>query len=321
MSDVIGKFIIQGERWFPLETSFEEEAKELWGDWYCDSEIGKLRDVLMRRPGKEIECVTKDNYSDFRWKSAMDVNKARQQHDALADIYRSHGVNVHYVEDQREDKPNALFMRDQVFMTPEGAIVCRNGISARRGEERKAAEALVNLGVPIIKTINGNGWFDGACGMWIDRETVILGTGARANREGVAQVEAELRNIGVTNIINFEIPYGHAHLDGLMNIANRRTVALFPWQVSYNVVKEFLDRDFKIVEVTNLDELKGNHCMNFVAIEPGKVIAPAGNSEMKEKLENVGVEVIEADVSELTKGWGALHCMTAFLKRDPIGQL
>src|SRR5699024_3105431 len=115
--------------------------------------------------------------------------------------------------------------------------------------------------------------------------------------------------------------YGHAYLDGLMNIADRRTVALFPWQVSYNVVKKFLDRDFTIVEVTSLDELKGNHCMNFVAIDPGKVIAPARNTEMKEKLENGGVEVIETDVSKLTKGWGPVHCMTAFLKRDPIGQL
>lgn len=321
MSNVIEKVKIQGERWFPLETSFADDMKELWGDWYCDSEIGKLSDVLMRRPGKEIECVTQENYSDFRWKAPMDIEKARQQHDDLADIYRSHGVNVHYVEEQREDRPNALFMRDQVFMTPEGAIVCRNGISARRGEERKTAEALAKLGVPIIKTINGNGWFDGACGMWVDRETVILGTGARANKEGAAQVEAELRNIGVENIIHFDIPYGHAHLDGLMNIADRKTIALFPWQVPYNVVKELLDRDFKVIEVTNLEELKWGHCMNFVALEPGKVVAPAGNVEMKAKLEDAGVEVIEADVSELTKGWGALHCMTAFLKREPIGVL
>lgn len=309
---------VQGERWFPSETRFSDEAKALWGDWYCDSEIGRLRAVLMRRPGREIEGVTVNNYETFRWKAPMEVDRARKQHDALAQIYRDHGVDVHYVENQRVDRPNALFMRDQVLMTPEGAIVCRNGISARRGEERYAAETLASLGVPIVKTINGDGYFDGACAMWIDRETVIIGTGARANQAGALQVESELRNMGVTDIVHFEIPYGHAHLDGLINIADKKVAVLFPWQVPYDVVKFLLERDFTIVEATNFEEIKVKACINFVAIEPGKIVMPAGCPETKQKVEDAGVEVIEAQVDEILKGWGAIHCMTAFLKRDPV---
>lgn len=316
--ELMTKVTIQGERWFPVEESFSDELPKLWGDWYCDSETGKLRDVLMRRPGKEIEIISENNYSTYRWKAPMDVAKAQKQHDELANIYRQHGVNVHYVETQRADRPNALFMRDQVFMTPEGAIVCRNGISARRGEERYTAEALGRLGVPIVKTINGDGWFDGACGMWIDRETVIIGTGARANKNGAEQVESELRNMGVNHIIRFEIPYGHAHLDGLINIADKKTAVLFPWQVPYDVVKQLIDRDFTIVEATNLEEIKVNASINFVALEPGKVVMPAGCPDTKSKMEAAGITVIEADMSEILKGWGAIHCMTAFLNRDPI---
>ncbi|PLS17330.1 amidinotransferase [Bacillus sp. M6-12] len=312
------KVTVQGERWFPSEISFSKEIQDVWGNWYCDSEVGKLRAVLMRRPGEEIEQVKDSNYSSFRWKSPMVPAKAREQHDRLADIYREHGVQVHYVETQRADRPNALFVRDQVVMTPEGAIVCRNGISARRGEERYAAAALAKLGVPIIKTINGDGWFDGACAMWLDRETVILGTGARANRSGAEQVESELRNIGVSQILHFEIPYGHAHLDGLINFADRKTAAIFPWQVPFEVVKFLLERDFTIIEATNVEEIKIRACINFVALEPGKVVMPSGCQEMKSKLEEAGVAAIEADMSEILNGWGAMHCMTAFLKRDPI---
>lgn len=206
---------VQGERWFPSETSFEEEMNDFWGDWYCDSEIGRLRAVMMRRPGKEIEGVTHANYAQFRWKAPMDPEKARREHEMLAQIYRDHGVSVYDVGKQRDDRPNALYVRDQVFMTPEGAIVCRNGLSARRGEERYAAEALARLGVPIVRTINGDGYFEGACAIWVDRETVIIGTGSRSNRSGVEQVEYELRNMGVTNIIRTQIPYGSIHLDGL----------------------------------------------------------------------------------------------------------
>ena len=182
---------VQGERWFPMEINFTEEIKEYWGDWYCDSEVGKLRDVLIRKPGKEIEIVNDENYADFRWKAPMDVEKARYQIDNLVEIYKENGVRVHFVEEQREDKPNAIYMRDLVFMTPEGAIVARPAIKARRGEEKAVALALSKLGVPIVRTINGNGVFDCACAMWVDRHTVILGTGARANAEGAGQVEYE----------------------------------------------------------------------------------------------------------------------------------
>jgi N-dimethylarginine dimethylaminohydrolase len=117
----------------------------------------------------------------------MDPFKAREQQDNLAQVYRDHGAKVFYVEEQREDRPNAMYMRDLVLMTPEGAIVGRPAISARRGEERYAALALAKLGVPIVATVHGGGVFDCACAEWIDRETVVLGTGARSNPEGAAR--------------------------------------------------------------------------------------------------------------------------------------
>ena len=39
-----------GERWFPKETSFEEDITEYWGEWGVCSEVETLRAVLMRRP-------------------------------------------------------------------------------------------------------------------------------------------------------------------------------------------------------------------------------------------------------------------------------
>jgi N-dimethylarginine dimethylaminohydrolase len=307
---------IKGERWFPSEQSFSEAMPTYWGDWYCDSEVGTLRAVLMRRPGPELDAVT--DPAAVRFKSMITADKARAEHDALAEVYRSHGIAVHYVDGYRLDRPNALFMRDQVLMTPEGAIVCRPAMEARRGEERHAAEALSRLGVPIVKTINGNGIFEGACLMWVDRKTVVLGTGCRANEEGAKQVERELRDMGVTDFIRFPIPYGHAHLDGLMNFPDTRTVMLFPWQVPYEVCKPLMDRGFRILENPHVEEIKLTFGINFVAIRPGTVVMPKGNPGTKSILEEAGIQCIEVDLSEIVKGWGAVHCMTAFLKRESV---
>ena len=91
---------IPGERWFPKETTFEEDMTTYWGDWGVSSEVEKLRAVLMRRPGKEVENF---NATEYRFSDVpIDVELMRKQHDAVADIYREHGVKVYYVEEQRE---------------------------------------------------------------------------------------------------------------------------------------------------------------------------------------------------------------------------
>lgn len=144
-----------GERWFPKETSFEEDITEYWGEWGVCSEVETLRAVLMRRPGKEVESFDPKavRFSD----EPIDVELMRRQHDNVAKVYTDFGAKVYYVEHQLEDRPNAVFCRDLMFMTPEGAIITRPGMAARRGEERYVAEALAKIGVPILKTIAGDG--------------------------------------------------------------------------------------------------------------------------------------------------------------------
>ena len=299
----------------PTNTTFKGDLIQLWGDWGVDSEIGRLRSALLRRPGKEIENL-KDPQA-MAMKEAWDPEKVRYQQDVLADIYRSFGVDVRYVKDMGQCYPNGMYMRDLVFMTPEGAIVTRPAAKCRVGEEVYAAKALMELGVPIIKTINSGGIFEGACGLWMDRETCLLGYGYRCNPSGMAQVEEELRNMGVKHIIKVEIPRGRAHLDSFMAFADY-TVALILRMVAPDTIyRELEEREFNIVDIPSIEEFH-SFCQNLVAIEPGRVVMPTGCPLTAKALERAGVEVIPVDVSEIIKGNGAIHCMTAFLKRDPV---
>ena len=54
---------------------------------------------------------------------------------------------------------------------------------------------------------------------------------------------------------------------------------------------------------------------NFVAIEPGHIVMVAGNPRAQELLENNGIKVDTLEIPEIKKGKGALHCITAYLKR------
>lgn len=299
------------------ERGFQEQMQELWGNWGCSSEIGRLRAVLLHRPGPEIENM-KDPASVL-FIEAMDPIKAREQHDAMAEFYRSHGVETYYIEDVPLDKPNCMFARDLVAMTPEGAIVARPGTSIRRGEARLAAAAMAKLGVPILRTIAGNGTFEGADMLMANRDLAFVGLSRRTNKAGNLQVRAELERMGVGEIIDVQVPWSEAHLDGMMGVLDRKLAIVYSTQVPYPVVEAFRRHGFRILEVTSEEEVRQGMAINFVALEPGKIVMPKGNNAATVKMmQAAGVEVHQLDLSELMKGAGSIHCMTAFLKRDEL---
>ena len=303
---------IKGERWFPKETTFEDDMSTYWGDWGVCSEVDALKAVLMRRPGKEIENFDASSvrFSD----EPIDIDKMRKQHDDIVAKYESYGVKVFLVKEQREDRPNAIFCRDLMFMTPEGAIITRPGMAARRGEERYVAKALADLGVPILKTVSGSGFFEGANGMWIDRKTCVLSTGSRCNESGYMQVKQQLENMGV-EVYHMQQPYSNIHIDGLMNPIGHDKILIHAPQVPYDIVDMLKKKGFKILEAPSRTEVVSSFACNFVAIEPDHVLMAEGNVRTQELLENNGVKVDTIDISEIMKGRGALHCITAYLKR------
>lgn len=299
--------------WHPKETTFEEDMALYWGDWGVGSEVDTLRSVLMHRPGAEIDDFNQleNRFTDL----PFDRDLFRRQHDALAQVYRDHGVAVHYLGETRRDRPNAVYVHDLMFMTPEGAIIARPGMAARRGEERHLAEALARLGVPIVATVGGDGIFEGANAMWVDRRTVIIGTGNRTNRSGYEQVAHALARMGVDQVIPLQIPSTNIHIDGILNLASNDVAVVHAQQVAYDVCDALKRKGFRILAVPSFTEARETLCVNFVALEPGLVVQPAGNPQCREMLEKNGIRVISIDVSEILKGRGAIHCTTAFLKR------
>lgn len=316
-----------GERWFPLETTIEEDMAggNYWGmttgpvtgqhfAYGCCSEWSRLRSVLLHRPGNEV--AEGFDYNAARFRAPVDPDLFRAQHDNLAQYFRDHDIEVVYTVGGRDDKPNQIFCRDKLFMTPEGAIIARLSIESKRGEERFIAETCAKAGIPIVRTIVGGGIFESACAEWVDRKTVILGTSTRANREGYDQMEYELKRMGVENIIPMQISYGHAHLDGLINFPSEDICVIHPNQVPYDVVMTLKGMGYHILEAPSLTEVKYGFAVNFVAIDNGHIVTGNKSPKMAEELEKLGVTVDQLDLTEIQKGHGSVHCCTAFLSRD-----
>ncbi len=63
------------------------------------SEIGKLKTVLLHRPGAELENLMPDYLDRLLFDDIPFLEQAQQEHDAFAEILRSKGVEVVYLEE------------------------------------------------------------------------------------------------------------------------------------------------------------------------------------------------------------------------------
>ena len=294
------------------ETPFEEQIGNYWGDWGISSQCAPLKSVLLRRPGSEINEFS---WEEARFREGIDPDKFREAHQRLVDLYEENGVKVYFLDEQREDRPNAVYCRDLMFMTPEGAIIARPALPVRRGEEVAMAKALAALNIPIVKTITGTGTFEGADCLWVDRKTAILARSSRTNEAGYNQVAQVLREQGVETILTVPIPYTNSHLDGIMNFVDTDKAIVNTRQVPYDVVEYLMNRGYNIIDAPDQDEARFSLGLNIVALRPGVVIQAQGNPKTKEALEKNGVEVISLDFDEILKGWGSVHCCSATLAR------
>jgi arginine deiminase len=67
--------------------------------FHVDSEVGRLRQVILHRPDLELKRLTPDNAADLLFDDVLWVSRAQAEHDAFADALRSRGVLVHYYSD------------------------------------------------------------------------------------------------------------------------------------------------------------------------------------------------------------------------------
>ena len=66
---------------------------------HVTSEIGKLRKVLLHRPGNELLNLTPDTLEELLFDDIPFLPDAQKEHDAFAEALKSHGVEVVYLED------------------------------------------------------------------------------------------------------------------------------------------------------------------------------------------------------------------------------
>ncbi len=335
-------------------SDFGEELEKYWGrKWRANTNVGKLRMVLVHRPGREFLSVGKptpwppNDSSLAAWRMSFkpDLDEMIEHHENLVKAYRDEGVEVLIRKPDTNEPPyqvKAIYTDDVCHPAVHGHIILRMYDHIRKGEELPTYQTLAEVGCPVVGMIVGNGMAEGGPIGWLDEKHVVVAVHypransqqpelMRANEWGHEQfagiVKTQDPEVDVRLCPGYGSRLGVSHyalIDRHTSVQDPRT--LDPYLVEW--MRAEMDWEF----VVPPDEV----CRTFrtrderqtlvkrgpetgVVLEPMKILVPTGAPKATKWFESIGIEVVEVECSSLVgpRNSGSIHCAAGSIIRDP----
>ena len=335
-------------QWHPQVLSdFEEEMPKYWGRrWKANTTIGKLRMVLVHRPGVEFLSVGKptpwpphgDSLEAWRMTFKPDLEELVEHHENMVKAYRDEGVEVLVRKPDPYDPPyqvKAIYTDDVCHAAVYGQIVLRMYDYIRKGEEVPTYKTLAEAGCPVVGMVVGNGMAEGGSIGWLDEKHLIIAVHYprantqepgvwRANEWGHLQyakiVRAQDPEVDVRIMSGYGSRLGVTHY----RMIDRHTSVQDPKRMEPLLVK-WLESEMDWSFVVPPDDVYSVDASGSrvgpgtgVVLEPMKVLVPTGTPKATKWLESIGVEVVEVECSSLVRprNSGSIHCCAGSIIRD-----
>jgi N-dimethylarginine dimethylaminohydrolase len=334
-------------------SDFEDEMEKLWGKkWKANTNVGKLKMVLLHRPGPEFESIGKktpfppflSHLPAWRMAEKIPLEELTEDHLNLVDAYKAEGVEVVIRKPESNSPPyqvKAIYTDDVCHPGVYGQIILRMYDWIRKGEERYTLQTLAEIGCPVVGMIIGNGMTEGGSIGWLDEKHLIIGVHfPRSNTQTPEVMRAnEFGHNQFVNIIKTQDPevdiriqpgYGSRIGASHYCLVDRHTSVqdpkmLDPYLRSWMETEmnwEFIDPPEEVcVKVHTRDPRTPfvKRAPNTgVVLEPRKILVNEGNSKATKWFESIGIEVVEVDVATLVRprNSGSIHCTAGSLIRD-----
>lgn len=246
--------------------------------------------AVTRRPAANFAAglTTRD------WQTPPSYGLMLEQHRRYTETLAGLGIEVIELPELSE-YPDAYFVEDVAVITAEFAAVTNPGAPARRGETA-FIEPEISRFRPCRRIVDP-GSLDGGDVLQVDRH-FFIGISERTNMVGAAQLGGWLQEFGYTWT---SIPLGAGlHLKSSVNYLGGQTLLLTEDLAGMNL---FSGYDRILVPPAEA------YAANTLAVN-GYLLTPTGYPQTRQKLETLGMPVIELDVSEVAKMDGGLTCLS-----------
>jgi dimethylargininase len=227
---------------------------------------------------------------------AIDVNRARRQHQMYVSTLRALGVEV-LVLPADHAHPDCCFIEDQAVVRDGVALIARSGNPTRRGEALAVAEALA----PHVELhhMEEPATLDGGDVLAVGHR-LFVGLSARTNQGGVDRLREVFGQLGF-EVTAVSVPTDTLHLKSSCSPLGEDAIALaegtLPSAVFANISRVILIPAAEAYAANTL--AIGDH-----------VLCAAGHPTAARALAAAGLHPLPVDVSEFRKADGALTCLS-----------
>lgn len=284
------------------------------------SEFGKIKSVFIKNVR---QAFVSDETISNQWKALNylgkpDLSKAEEEYKKFEALLRGEGAELHYFPEDSNVSMDSIYCRDAAIATDAGVIICNMGKPARANEPEAERKAFAKNGIKILGNIKAPGTVEGGDVAWLDERTLAVGHTYRTNPEGIEQLRALLKPIGV-DVISVALPHYKGpsdvfHLMSILSPVDKNMAVVYSPLMPIAFRQELLARGYELVEVPD-NEFDSMGC-NVLAIAPRKCLMVAGNPKTKAGLEKAGCKVLEYDGQEISvKGGGGPTCLTRPMER------
>lgn len=313
------------------EVGFLDEIEAIWGQRWGAAGIGRLREVAMTPPtDAEVLDVYEREPAFFAFDGHLpDLGRMREQHAALQDTYRDHGVDVRSFEYPETPRSAYGVMKRAVsaaagFVIDGGAIIAREAAPYWRGRSRYISQYLQSIGCPILYTVHGHGVCEGGAFTRMADDLIIAMLSTDCNRDGLEQIEPVLERAGY-HVWTAHSPgplrayhpeiFGWMHADMWIAPLDRDLALVYPPWCDFETIRYLRSIGYRLIEADRAEQ-ESFAPANLITLDPRKVIMTAGAPVTRKRLEAEGVEVIEVEYDEVIPYGGGIRCTTMQLVRD-----
>ena len=155
------------------------------------NEYGTIKKILMKHP--KHAYLSQEN-ADKQWQklhypAPVDMNRVMDEFESLLEIIKQYAAEVLMLPEAPNTGLDSIYTHDPLVTTNKGMILLNMGKPERRGEAQAMGKFFEQKGISIRGWVEDPGTHEGGDSVWIDENTLAVGSSFRTIREGISQLK------------------------------------------------------------------------------------------------------------------------------------